>query len=79
MLSNRGKEFPEMRNTETSLSYTRQHCSQQQFPATMLPGVLQNKFVSHKTQNGSVILDSIVIILWCCALNNVIEGVIPFV
>ena len=35
---------------------------------------IQNEFVSHKTQNGSVILNCIVRV--CCALNNVIECVI---
>ena len=42
------------------------------FQILSVTGVLQNEFVSHKTQNGSVILDSIVRV--CCALNNVIEG-----
>ena len=49
----------------------------QRFQILSVMGVLQNEFVSYKTQNGSVILDSIVRV--CCALNNVIEGVIPFV
>ena len=49
----------------------------QHFHILSATGVLQNQFASHKTQNGSVILDSIVRV--CCALNNVSEGVIPFV
>ena len=49
----------------------------QRFQILSATGVLQNEFVSHKTQNGHVILDSIVRV--CCALNNIIEGVIPFV
>ena len=49
----------------------------QHFQILSATGDLQNEFVSQKTQNGSVIQDSIVRV--CCALNNVIEGVIPFV
>ena len=49
----------------------------QSFQILSATGVLQNEFVLHKIQNGSVILDSIVRV--CRALNNVIEGVIPFV
>ena len=49
----------------------------QRFQILSATAVLQNEFVSHKTQNGIVILDSIVRVF--CALNNVIEGVIPFV
>ena len=46
----------------------------QRFQILSVTGVLQNECVSHKTQNGSVILDSIVRV--CCAFNNVNEGVI---
>ena len=44
----------------------------QRFQILSVTGVLQKEFVSHKTQNGSVIVDSIVRV--CCAVNNVIEG-----
>ena len=38
-------------------------------------GVLQKELLSHKI-NGKVALDSVVRV--CCALNNVLEGVVPF-
>ena len=49
----------------------------QRFQILSATGVLQKEFVSHRTQNGTLMLDSIVRV--CCALNNVIEGVVPFV
>ena len=49
----------------------------QRFQILSATAVLQKEFVSHRTQNGSVILDSVVRV--CCSLNNVIEGVVPFV
>ena len=40
-------------------------------------GVLSKELVSHRTQKGNIILDSVVRV--CCFLNNVVECVVPFV
>ena len=47
----------------------------QRFQVLSATGVLQKKLISHKTSRG-VVLDSVVRV--CCALNNVLEGVVPF-
>ena len=48
----------------------------QRFQILSASGVLPKKLVSNKT-SGRVVLDSIVRV--CCALNNVLEGVVPFI
>ena len=58
-------------HVERIIGTVRQH-----YPIMSATGVLPKEYVFHKIQNG-VILDSIV--RTCCALNNVIEGVVPFV
>ena len=47
----------------------------QRFQILSATGVLPKELLSHKI-NGKVALDSIVRV--CCALNNVLEGVVPF-
>ena len=49
----------------------------QRYQILSATGVLLKKLVSHKTQKGNIILDSVVRV--CCSLNNVVEGVVPFV
>ena len=45
------------------------------FQVLSATGALQKELISQKTSRG-VVLDSIVRV--CCALNNVLEGIIPF-
>lgn len=47
----------------------------QRFQILSATGVLQKELVSQKTSRG-VVLDSIVRV--CCAINNVLEGIVPF-
>ena len=47
----------------------------QRFQILSATGVLQKELVSHTTTRG-VVLDSIV--STCCALNNVLEGIVQF-
>ena len=47
----------------------------QRFQVLSATGVLQKEFISQKNSRG-VVLDSVVRV--CCALNNVLEGIVPF-
>ena len=47
----------------------------QQLQILSATGALQNELVSHTTTRG-VVLETIV--STCCALNNVLEGIVPF-
>ena len=48
----------------------------QRFQILSATGVLPKEYVSKKSYNGRVMLDSIVTV--CCALNNVCAGIVPF-
>ena len=48
----------------------------QRFQILSSTGVLAKELVSHKTQNASIILNSVVRV--CCSINNV-GGIVPFV
>ena len=47
----------------------------QRFQILSATGVLPKEYVSKKSYNGRVMLDSIVTV--CCALNNVCAGIVP--
>ena len=47
----------------------------QRYQVLSATGVLQKELISQKTSRG-VVLDSVVRV--CCALNNVLEGIVPF-
>ena len=47
----------------------------QRFHILSATGVLPKELLSHKI-NGKVALDSVVRV--CCALNNVLEDIVPF-
>ena len=48
----------------------------QRFQILSATGVLPKEYVSKKSYNGRVMLDSIVTV--CCALNNRCAGIVPF-
>ena len=47
----------------------------QRFQVLSATGALQKELISQKNSRG-VVLDSVVRV--CCALNNVLEGIVPF-
>lgn len=49
----------------------------QRYQILSATGVLTKELVSRKTPSGCIILDSVVRV--CCSLNNVVEGVVPFI
>ena len=49
----------------------------QRYQILSATGVLTKELVSCKTRSGCIILDSVVRV--CCSLNNVVEGVVPFI